>query len=140
MKHILLSYDTQKRPLKNVTIDEKISKITKLKMEIITEIKNWTIENDQLIAYMTSLPDWKFSFTIKKVRKARTSQQNKYYRAILWIIGMEIWYHPHELHEIMKMAWMKKTTTDMNTYDFSTYLESVRNYFATEFWIFTPDP
>jgi hypothetical protein len=104
---------------------------------------------DQFKSHLTSLEDNDIQVIVRKDRKNRTDQQNKYYwGAIIEILGKELGYTPEEMHEALKWQFLKKngiiptvrSTTELSTSDFKEYIEKIKIWAAEEMDIFLPDP
>jgi hypothetical protein len=74
-------------------------------------------------------------------KKFRSSSQNDKYWAMLKELGDYLGYHDYELHELLTFQNLSETklvagrpvtqvrsTTDLDTYEFSDYLEKVRRF------------
>lgn len=78
--------------------------------------------------------------------KDRSSNQNRYYwECIVGVLADEVGYTPQEMHEILKGKflsteryfdgeWYKvpRSTTDLSTVEFETYLKRIREWASVE--------
>jgi hypothetical protein len=94
--------------------------------------------------------------TIKKFRKKRSSQENKYYwGVVVKILSDEFGYLPDEMHDVLKrlfLAYEKpnqitgeverfaKSTTGLTTEQAEQYYENIRIWALTEYSILIPLP
>ncbi len=92
-----------------------------------------------------------FHVVIRRKRKFRSSEQNRYYwGVVLDYISNETGHEPDELHTAFKMKYLKKydanglqfiqSTTELTTCEFMAYIEQVRRFAAVELSIAIPDP
>lgn len=92
-----------------------------------------------------------FDVIIRRHRKFRSSQQNRYYwGCILDIISQETGHTEDELHYAFRKKFLKafdnkglqfvQSTTELTTTEFMDYIEKVRRFAAGELGIVTPDP
>ena len=66
-----------------------------------------------------------------KPSKIRNTAQNNYYWAILKEFGVQVGYHPEEMHEVCKTHFKIQTTKEFNVGEFSEYIDRVI-YWAAE--------
>jgi hypothetical protein len=90
---------------------------------------------------------------IKKPRRTRSNNQNGYYWAVI-ITGLAGWlgWEKEELHEALKARFLRepqddhrlpdkiKSTTELNTMEFETYLEEIRQWALNELDYLIPLP
>jgi len=86
---------------------------------------------------------------IKQYREPRTISQNKYYWLILKIIGYDTGNSKDELHEVFKAKYIDKiellgesingSSKELNTKQFTNYIESIRIFARTDLNIDTPN-
>ena len=95
-----------------------------------------------------------YVITIKKNRAIRSLSQNKYYHAILKIIAIDTGHTHEQLHEICKkkfngeainfpkggMEIIGKSTSDLDTGEFTAYINRVKQWCIDEFEIVIPEP
>lgn len=114
---------------------------------MIIHIKNHELVWNNLLDFISQAQDWEYE--IKKYRRTRSTDQNRYYRWLLNIIEKETWIDSDETHEKMRMkflhvpeSWVQlaycKSTAKLNTTEFSEYIENVKN-FMSQFWIILPN-
>ena len=98
-------------------------------------------------------PGGNYIVEVKKNRAIRSLSQNRYYHAILNIIGIETGHTHEELHEAMKMKFncaviffpkggsqvISKTTADLDSAEFAGYINRVKNWALNEFGIVIPE-
>lgn len=103
------------------------------------------------LEYLKSFKDGaRVVVTVKRYRKDRTLQQNRYYWAVpVTILADHFGYTKDEMHDALRMMFLKKpeakiptvrSSTDLNTTEFTDYLESIWRWAATEYGINIPDP
>lgn len=94
------------------------------------------------------------SVTVRKWRTKRTSNQNRYlFGGVYPIISRSTGHTKDELHLFYKTMFLKKrvaimgkeytvvrSTTDLNTKEFTEYIRSVKNHALRELDIFVPEP
>jgi len=112
------------------------------------QIQNWQIKNmEALLDWLLTAPDG--DYVIKKRVNNRTNQQNRYlrgwvYKAIADSIGEDVDY----VHWVMgqkflldrsKKAPYVKSTANLNTTEFTIYVDNIRNWVA-QYGIVIPDP
>lgn len=87
-------------------------------------------------------------------KAVRSLQANKYYHVILNIIAIDTGHTHEQLHEICKkkfngdiihlpkggMEMIGKTTTDLDTAEFTAYVNRVKQWAQDEFGIVIPEP
>jgi len=102
---------------------------------------------------LQELKEGEYVVTIKKNRAIRSLSQNKYYHAILNIIGIETGHTHEELHEALKMKFnsemiffpksgsqvVAKSTSDLDSGQFTAYINRVKNWALNEFSIVIPE-
>ena len=112
------------------------------------------LQDNRIEDYIKTLSDGEYEFIIRKPRKERSNQQNKYYRGvIIKIISSEIGYTEDEIHEILKYkfnpAYLKikdeeirvgKSTTILSTIEFEQMLTKIREWCSMELNLFIPLP
>ncbi len=98
-------------------------------------------------------PGSNYIVEVKKNRAIRSMSQNKYYHAILNIIGISTGHTHEELHEAMKMKFNCKviffpkggsqvvanSTANLDVMDFTGYINRVKNWALNEFDIKIPE-
>lgn len=96
-----------------------------------------------------------FDVVIKKKTKNRSVLQNRWWWACMTILGAELGYRKHEIHEICKFRFLKaemvnektgevfeylKSTSDLTTTEFSTLIETVIQWADETFKVKLPMP
>lgn len=112
------------------------------------------VDRSMVIAYIQRL-DLKKRYTVEVVEKKvrRTISQNSLYWLWLTCISHETGNEKNELHEIFMRKFLQPkiirnfgveferyTTTDMNTGEYTTYLNLIQSFAASELGIVLPDP
>jgi hypothetical protein len=105
------------------------------------------------LVYMTSLEGQKIELTLRKFRKKRSDQQNRYYwGVVIDILGKTFGYEPEEMHEALKFKFLQidssiqpglisaRSTTKLSTTEFMDYISAIQRWAAQEFHIYLPDP
>jgi len=106
---------------------------------------------DSIKRFIQTLPDGKYIWNHpEKEKKARSSQQNRYYwGCVCKTISKDTGYTPDEIHQLMqkqflkyenKGEWFVKSTTKLNTKDMEDYLENVRRFASMELSCYVPLP
>ena len=115
---------------------------------MLITIRNWIIENSsEYMKYMKSCKTWEYE--IKEYKRTRSSDQNRYYWSLLWIVADEIWTDANDVHEKMRMKFLYvnesgkqlaycKSTSKLTTKEFSDYIENIRLFMA-DFNIILPN-
>ena len=68
---------------------------------------------------------------IKTAPKARSTQQNAYYRTIIRQIGNHLGYSEDEMHDVIKQKFAIQSTKDLSKDDFSELLDRIIRFSAT---------
>jgi len=100
--------------------------------------------------------DQAYFIRIEKVKKIRTLSQERYYRGVVVkIISDETGYEPSETHDVLKEMFAEKreimlpngkkiqiplSNADMDTKQYSGYVDACRNWAAQELNCFIPAP
>lgn len=98
-------------------------------------------------------PGGNYIIEVKKNRAIRSMSQNKYYHAILNIIGISTGHTHEELHEAMKMKFnckmiffpkggnqvVPQSTSNLDTAEFTAYINRVKRWCIDEFNIIIPE-
>lgn len=110
-------------------------------------IKIWDKNPDQLI-----------SVEIKKYKWLRTLNQNSYLWGVVYkYIADYTWYSTDEIHEEMKLRFLRedikldskkgeitfhkfRSSTELNTAEFTKYIEDIKDFAAMYLWIIIPEP
>lgn len=102
---------------------------------------------------LQELPEGEYVIQIKKNRPIRSLSQNKYYHLILNLIAIETGHTHEELHEAMKLKFncqvvyfpkggsqiIGKTTSDLDSAEFTAYINRVKQWALDEFNIIIPE-
>lgn len=102
---------------------------------------------------LRELPEGEYVITVKKNRAIRSLSANRYYHCILNIIGIHTGHTHEELHEAMKMKFncaviyfpkggsqiVGKTTSDLDSAEFSSYIARVKQWALDEFNLVIPE-
>lgn len=117
-------------------------------------------DEEKLRMHLASFMDEaRIEVVIRKARSKRTIKQNNYYfGVVLKIIAEESgnWdekgYTTHDLHDYFKAKFLQKrieifgktytvirSTTDLNTKEFTEYIRQIKMFVASEYDIFIPD-
>lgn len=89
--------------------------------------------------------------TVKSFKRNRSTNQNSYYwGVVIKLLAMELGYDTEECHEAMKWQFLRvehdgkpptvRSTTALDTAEFSEYCEKVKQFAAVEFGVVIPDP
>lgn len=112
-------------------------------------------ERERCINYLNSLNlDKPLSVEIKLYRKNRTLAQNRLLFMWLTIIGNDLGYHVEEIHAIMKDKFLSSeivvfqgkgfqvspSTANLNTKEFTEYLNRIELFANSELGIILPHP
>lgn len=89
---------------------------------------------------------------VRKHRKQRTSQANRYYHGVVVkLLAEHCGYHPDEMHQVLAMAFLRidddpvtgaprrKRTPDCNSKEFTEYVDRCI-HLATEQGVYIPQP
>ena len=76
---------------------------------------------------------------LKTAPKARSAQQNGYYRTIIRQIGLHLGYPEDEMHEVIKEKFKVKSTKDLDIEEFSELLDKIIRL-AAEYGFIVKDP
>lgn len=122
-------------------------------------MKNYIYDTEQpeshtyLGKQLRELPKGKYLITVKKHRIIRSLDQNKYYWAIIKIIGIHTGYDQDTLHELFKSMFnfieiklpngdirrVGQTTSDLDTDEFTRYINQVKQYGRDDFGCIIPE-
>ena len=110
-------------------------------MKFTATIKNGRLkihDNKGLGRYLNDI-DGDVWIDIKPAPKARSSQQNGYYRTIIRQIGNHLGYNEDEMHDVIKNKFQIKSTKDLTQEEFTDFLDRVIR-FAAEYGFPVNDP
>jgi hypothetical protein len=117
-----------------------------------------TIENGQLTIdfqanfnrFLTTLEGQRVTVEVKKFRKNRTDQQNRYWWAVVIdILSKHTGYEPEEMHDAIKIKFLPvekaglisgRSTARLNTEEFNDLIERVQRWAAQDLQVYIPDP
>ncbi len=100
-------------------------------------VKDWKYDPLKLFDILGKLKDWEYE--IKKVKKDRTTQQNRYLRGgVYGTLSEYTGYTIDELHGMFGQHYLMtdtenwkykypRSTSTLNTQEFSEYVEKIRN-------------
>ena len=128
----------------------------KLTPKFTGEIKSGKLyfdDRNKFDRYLLSLKG-KVEIVVKKFKKERSLQQNKYYWSVVVpLISSELGYTREEMHEVLKSLFLKdhinfkgenlviiRSTTDLKTDEFENYLSEIRIWASKELSIYVPEP
>lgn len=124
----------------NVDVNTEGCKIPYLKIDSPTAL--WK--------YMQTLQGKSVDITIKQHKSQRSNNQNNYYFGVVCkILGDYFGYTEEEMHDALKMKFLRhgpcdmetvKSTTKLNTAEFEDYLEKIRRWAVTEYSVSIPLP
>ena len=122
-------------------------------MKFYATKKQGVIQYHQPVAvrkYIESFQDGQeFQVEMKVRRKYRTLSQNNYYWALLTIVAEDLGYNPEEVHTTFKSMFLTdrskkiplvRSTTALNTLEFSQYIEKIKVFCFQDLNISLPAP
>jgi len=124
-----------------------------LKGTIVAGKINFADEEKLRMHLASFMDEAKIEVVIRKARSQRTIKQNNYYWAgVLEIIHQETGNDIHDLHDFFKAKFLQKrieifgktytvirSTTDLNTKEFTEYIRQIKMNAASTLDIFIPD-
>ena len=103
-----------------------------------------------MIGWVSAQPDGPVVVEIRKPKHIRTNAQRRYYFGVVCkYLGNHLGYTVEEMHEAIKWQFLKKpgsnpltvkSTTKMDTAEFTEFVESVVRWAAIDFQVVIPDP
>ena len=89
--------------------------------------------------------------TVTKVTKSRSGNQNRYYwGVVIDLLSKETGYEPEEMHEAMKMQFLKdhnetrfqvaKGTSGLTTAEFEDYMSKIRRWASQYLTLYIAEP
>lgn len=107
-------------------------------------------ERIRFIQHLSSLEEKAVDVIVRKHKKKRSNQQNKYYwAAVVGIPAKHYGYLPEEMHDAFKMIFLRcheegkpetvKSTSSLSTVEFSEYVEKCQQWCAEQ-GLLIPDP
>lgn len=115
-------------------------------------VKQGKIKHDTLeryLVYLSSFEGQRIEFTLQKERHARTLSQNAYYwGVVIEILGQHFGYENDEMHEALKIKFLKKhedsdlvtvgSTAKLSTAEFCDYLDKIMRWAVQEHQVYIP--
>lgn len=118
-------------------------------------IKNGKVkvyQKDLMEMWIASIPEEKEVWVqVCPAKKNRSSPQNNYLWGVVYaLISGHTGYTPEEVHEAMKLKFLRKytdsplpslrSTTELSTAEFEDYVEKIRQWGSTECNLVIPSP
>lgn len=114
---------------------------------MLIQFKDWKcINNEAFYDYINNIRDWMYTF--KPFKKDRSERQNSYlWWCIYPLIAKYTWEDSEYIHGVMGMKFLVdntkkapyiRSTSSLNTEEFSRYVDNIKN-FVSEYWIIIPD-
>jgi len=122
------------------------------KIDKIKGIVHYRFTIEQLKGYLHSLANGKYELFVRRRKRIRSLQQNRYYFGVVVRILADEWgWRPKELHNALKMKFLLivsdddkpnriGSTTDLDTIGFEEYLEKIRTWAREDYNIIIPLP
>jgi hypothetical protein len=107
-----------------------------MKLELITNIKGGKMQpkhSRMIVDYIQSFEGKAVHITVDKHSGKRSHRQNALWWVYVTILANEIGYNKNEMHEILKMKFLKKQKVDEKTGECFEYLGSTTELNKTEF-------
>ncbi len=111
------------------------------------KLRNVAALNLQIAAFPSGT---RVALTVEKWKKDRSDAQNRYYwGVVVKILADELGYFPEEMHDALKLEFLRKeskplptvrSTTSLSTEEFEDYLEKVRIMSLTKYEVRIPLP
>ena len=103
--------------------------------------------------FVKSFEGKKIEIILRKRKKQRSDQQNRYYwGVVIDILGKTFGYEPEEMHNALRFKFLQidsaiqpglisaQSTTKLSTVEFMDYIAKIQRWAAQEFQIYLPDP
>lgn len=100
--------------------------------------------------YAKNLEGKRIELVLRKEKSKRSNNQNNYYFGVVCnVLGNYFGYDTEEMHEALKMKFLRtgacdletvKSTTKLNTAEFEEYLETIRRWASVEYEVVIPLP
>jgi hypothetical protein len=119
-------------------------------------VKDGKLHLDRTLAFerwLSTLEGKRVTCEIKRFRKNRTSQQNRYYWGVIVdILSKELGYEPDEIHIMLREKFLRihderypdfvlaKSTSRLSTQEFNEFKENIQRWAAQKLGIYIPDP
>ena len=107
-------------------------------------------EQDKFNLLVWSLSGKEVEVTLGKVKKTRSNQENKYMWSVPYqMIADETGMTPEEVHDAMRMKFLLdrskkiptiRSTTELTTVEFETYMSQLRQFGSEFLGIYIPEP
>lgn len=131
-----------------------MSSIKEIFMAVVTDDLDLSFSNRaKFKQHLLPLKGKLVQVTAELPRKHRTDAQSRYYRGVvLKVIGDHCGYRGSEelesLHQEMRRKFLPKrgslnipvSTTDLNTQEMTEYIETIRQWAASELGLYVPSP
>lgn len=114
------------------------------------KVIQYLFEKKDYQTYLSNLSDGFYEITPKKIKKLRSLRQNRYYfGVVLKLLSDYTGYTPIELHDGFRAMFLKvpgefiervKSTTELDTSEFETYLAQIRVLSSEKIGINIPLP
>lgn len=107
------------------------------------------LEEDLMKKYIDGLNDGFYDLIIRKKKKSRSNNQNRYLWGVVYkMIADETGHSSDEVHEHVRWRFLRKhgkletvrSTPDLSTVEMEKYLEDIRRFCATELNLSIPLP
>jgi len=106
------------------------------------------------VDYINKLPDKPYDVNIKLHKQTRTCPQNRLYWMWINAISKDTGNEPNDLHEYFGNKWLpeisvqmpdgvlhkNQSTTQLNTAEFTAYLDKIQIFASAELGIILPNP
>jgi hypothetical protein len=99
--------------------------------------------------YISKLEGCRGELIIRKERKARSLNQNRYYfGVVVKILADFTGYTPEETHDALRMKFLVvhgvidtiQSTTELSTVEFEEYMAKIRQWASVEYGVGIPEP
>lgn len=107
-----------------------------MKIQYYSNVKGGLLQNNVLQQIEKDLPRYegkRIHIIIDISKSTRSHQQNKYWWALMTIIGSELGYTKEEMHEICKFKFLKREKVHEATGEIMEYLASSTTLNKTDF-------
>jgi hypothetical protein len=105
----------------------------------------------RMAEWLAGQKDMPVEIVIRRIRKGRSLPQNSYYwGVVIPILSQHLGYEKDEMHEALKFEFLKihddrplataRSTTDLSTTEFKTYIEQIQRWAAEFHGCYIPDP
>lgn len=105
---------------------------------------------ESMAKHIATLNNKKVTITITPFRKPRSGAENRYYHGVVVsMLADEFSFTPEEMHEALKLKFLLdktrkiptvKSTAQLSTVEFETYLSQIRIWASKEYQIDIPNP